>query len=86
MGYNIEISVNMLKETKFFEFEKNIEDTANFYNCNSIYVTSEEDGTNKIPKYHCIFVVNFLDENFDSFLKFVKINELKSQLVQKIAK
>ena len=73
MGYNIEISVNMLKETKFFEFEKNIEDTANFYNCNSIYVTSEEDGTNKIPKYHCIFVVNFLDENFDSFLKFVKI-------------
>lgn len=72
MGYNIEISVNMLKETNFFEIERNLEDTAKFYNCNHLYITSEEDGTTKIPRYHCIFVINFLDENFDNFIKFVK--------------
>ena len=73
MGYNIEISVNMLKETNFFEIERNIQDTANFYSCNSLHVSSEEDGTKKIPRYHCIFVVNFLDENFDNFIKFIKV-------------
>ena len=70
MGYNIEISVNMLKETKFSEIEKIICDTANFYNCNNIYTISEEDGTLKILRYHCIFVVNFLDEKIDNFIKF----------------
>jgi hypothetical protein len=72
MGYNIQISVNIIKETNFFEIERNLKDTAELYNCNSIYVSSEEDGTRKIPRYHCIFEVNFLDENFDNFIKFVK--------------
>lgn len=76
MGYNIEISVNMQKETNFSEMERNIKDMAIFYSCNSLYVSSEEDGTTKIPKYHCIFVVNFLEENFDNFIKFVKFMKI----------
>ena len=45
MGYNIEISVNILKETKFSEVEKSIEGMEEFYSCNNIYSLTEEDVT-----------------------------------------
>jgi hypothetical protein len=73
MGYYVEISFNMLKETHFSEFENTIVDIANSYNCESIYLISEEDGTIKIPRYHCVFVIHFIDENFDNFIKFLRI-------------
>jgi hypothetical protein len=73
MGYNIEISINMLKESRFSEVESIILETANLYGCDNIYSISEEDGTTKIPRYHYIFIVHFLEENFDNFVKFVKI-------------
>ena len=73
MGYNIEISINMLKESKFSEIESIIQETANSYGCDNIYSISEEDGTTKIPRYHIIFIIHFLEENVDNFVKFVKI-------------
>jgi hypothetical protein len=73
MGYYVEISLNMLKETHFSEFENTIVDIANSYDCESIYLISEEDGTIKIPRYHCVFVIHFIDENFDNFIKFLRI-------------
>ena len=83
MGYNVEISVNMLKETRFSEVESTIQDMANYYNCNSIYSINEEDGTKKIPRYHCVFVINFLDENFASLIKFLKyMRNYKSSYIE----
>ena len=73
MGYNVEISVNMLKETNFSELESTIEDIANSYDCENFYLLSEEDGTIKIPRYHTVFVIHFIDENFDNFIKFLRI-------------
>jgi hypothetical protein len=73
MGYNVEISVNVLKETNFSDFESSIEDIAKSYDCESFYSISEEDGTIKIPRYHCVFVIHFIDENFDNFIKFLRI-------------
>jgi len=72
MGYNVEISVNMLKETKFSEVEKTIQSIAEFYNCNNIYLFNEEDGTIKIPRYHCIYVIYFDDDNLNNLIKFLK--------------
>jgi len=72
MGYNVEISVNMLKETKFSEVEKTIQGIAEFYSCDNIYSFNEEDGTIKIPRYHCIYVIYFADENLDNLVKFLK--------------
>jgi len=72
MGYNIEVSVNMLKETKFSEVEKTIKDMAEFYSCDNIYSLTEEDGTKKIPRYHCVYVINFTDDNFENLIKFLK--------------
>jgi len=73
MGYNVEISINMLKETNFSEIESTIEGIAQNYNCESIYMVSEEDGTNKIPRYHSVFIVHFIDENFENFIKFIRM-------------
>jgi hypothetical protein len=73
MGYNIEISVNMIKETQFSSIESSIQDVAESYNCDSIHITYEEDGTLKIPRHHCVFVISFLEEKLDNFVKFIKI-------------
>ena len=73
MGYNIEISINMLKESKFSEIKSIIQESANSYGCDNIYTISEEDGTTKITRYHIIFIIHFLEENIDNFVKFVKI-------------
>lgn len=72
MGYNVEISVNLLKETKFLELEKTIQGIAEFYNCDNFYIFNEEDGTIKIPRYHSIYVIYFGYENFDNLVKFLK--------------
>ena len=73
MGYSIEISINMRKETKFSEIENAIYCLAELYNCANIYSMTEEDGTLKIPRYNCIYVIHFLKQNFDNLVKFVKI-------------
>ena len=72
MGYNIEISINMRKETKFSEIENAIYCLAELYNCANIYSMTEEDGTLKIPRYNCIYVIHFLKQNFDNLVKFIK--------------
>jgi len=73
MGYNIEISVNLRKHSKFSEIESIIQENAELFGSESIYSISEEDGASKIPRYHCIFIINFLDENIENFVKFIKI-------------
>jgi hypothetical protein len=83
MGYNIEISVNMLKETKFSEVEKPLQCVAELYNCYNIYSLTEEDGTKKIHRYHCVYVINFVDEKFDNLVKFLKfIKKNKSSYIE----
>jgi hypothetical protein len=72
MGYNIELSINMLNVTKFSEIENTIYDVAETYNCNNIYSLNEADGTLKIPRYHCVYVVTFSEDSFDDLIKFVK--------------
>ena len=72
MGYNVDGAVNMNKETKFSEIESTIKDIAKYYDYNNIYSISEEDRTKKVLRYHYVFVINFLDENFESFIKFLK--------------
>jgi hypothetical protein len=73
MGYNVEISVNLLKDSKFSEIEKTIQETAELYECDSIYSIAEEDGTKKIPRYHLLFVINFEEDKFEKLIKFLKI-------------
>ena len=43
------------------------------YDYESIYSFSETDGTLKIPRYHHIIVVSFLEENLFGFIKFIEL-------------
>lgn len=72
MGYNVELSINMLKETKFSEIESNIRSTASLYGCSSIYSISEEDGIAKIPHYNYVFIIHFMKSDLEEFIKFIK--------------
>jgi hypothetical protein len=72
MVYHLELSVNALKETKITEIEDTITEAAHYYKCSDLYYNSEEDGTKKIPQYQLIFVIYFLENNFDNFIQFVK--------------
>jgi len=82
-GYNIEISINMIKETKYSEIESMIQYIAKSYDCDDIYCFTEEDGSRKIPRYHCIYVINFSDDNFNNLIKFIKnIKQYKSTHIE----
>ena len=74
-GYNVEISINLLKESTSSTIESVVRDVANENECDHIYSYSETDGTSKIPRYHYIIVVNFSKnnlENFGHFIKYIK--------------
>ena len=77
MGYNIEVSIDMLHHTNITEIKKVIADYAIDYDCNHYYYFYEMEGGCKIPRNHCIMVINFDDDtehifNCAAFLKIIK--------------
>jgi hypothetical protein len=83
MGYNVEISVNLLKETNFSEIENTIHEVAKLYNCENIYSINEENGALKIPRYHCIYIIHFAEEYFENLIKFLKFfRKFKSSYIE----
>ena len=58
MGYNIEISINMLKEKKFSEVENTIQCVAKIYNCNDIYNLYSPSVTVTCPPNLCPIIKN----------------------------
>ena len=72
MVYTIEVSVNLMKLKSFGEMESTIQYLAAKCCCESMYNYSEADGTLKIPRYHHIIVVSFLDENIINFIEFIE--------------
>jgi hypothetical protein len=71
-GYNVEISINLLKETTSSMIESVVREIAEENECDYIYSYSETDGTSKIPRYHYIIVVNFSKDNLENFVHFIK--------------
>jgi hypothetical protein len=75
MGYNIEVSIDLLRHTNISEVKKQIADSALDFECNYYYYLYEMEGGCKIPRNHCIMVINFDDEqifNCAEFLKLIK--------------
>lgn len=75
MGYNIEISVDLLHHTNISEIKKIIADYALDFECNYYYYLYDMAGGCKIQRNHCIMVINFDDAqifNCSNFLKVVK--------------
>jgi len=72
MGYNIELSINLMKWGNFSELENMVLILADKYGCDNIYEFSEEEGRTKIPRCHHMMVVTFSKNNFDNLLEFIK--------------
>jgi hypothetical protein len=75
MGYNIEISVDMVKHPDFSRFKRDIVDFALDSGCEHYYYLYEMENGGQRKRNHCIIVVNFSDDeifNCSNFLKIVK--------------
>jgi hypothetical protein len=81
MGYNIEISFNMLKHANVSELKQLITDLALDCNCNHYYYLYELEGKCKLPRNHCVIVVNFEDNEIFNCSIFVKqVRTMKKDL------
>jgi hypothetical protein len=72
MGYNIEVSIDIRKNTNLSEIKGNIIDYAFEMNCGHYYYLYEMEGNCKIPRNHCIIVINFDDDHIYDCSKFFK--------------
>jgi len=72
MGYNIELSIHLMKCVNFSELENMILVFADKYECDNIYEFSEEEGRTKIPRCHQMMVIAFSKNNFENLLEFIK--------------
>ena len=85
MGYNVEVSINLSKCKNIAEIQTIIRDTAISVECDNIYMLTEEDGTIKIPRNHCIFTILFSDNKFNNLLQFIrKIKHYKQIHVESV--
>ena len=75
MGYNIEVSINMMKHPNVSEIKREITDFALELNCDHYYYIYEVENKVRIPRNHIIILVNFDDSetfNCAHFLKTIK--------------
>ena len=75
MGYNIEVSINIMKHPNVSEIKREITDFALELNCDHYYYIYEVENKVRIPRNHIIIVVNFDDSetfNCAHFLKTIK--------------
>jgi hypothetical protein len=80
MGYNIELSINLLKQSSFSDVDDMIFYFKNNYNCQNVFTISETDGTSKIPRYSYVLMVSFAKDEFDNFLSFIQMVKLQKNL------
>ena len=85
MGYNIEISFNILKHCNVTELQNNIINLANECLCNSYYHNYEYDNSIKHVRLHSITIVNFDNSEINNFIKFLKnIKSIKGLYIETI--
>ena len=63
MGYNIEISINLLKHSNVNEIKREIIDFASDLECSYYYILYDYEERIKFPRNHMIIVINFANEN-----------------------
>ncbi len=71
MGYNIEVSFNILKNRNTSEMEKDIISIALDNSCSHFYNCYEMENL-RIPRNHCVFTTYFEEEKTLYMLKFLR--------------
>jgi len=72
MGYNIEISFNILKQSSIIETQNYVFEMATQSNCNSYYIDYEMEHNHDYKRNHCIITINFDDINSIKIIDFIK--------------
>jgi hypothetical protein len=75
MGYNIEVSFNVLNCGSVTELQENVKNYAQECGCQQIYEDYEFENKTQFQRRHCIMNANFLQTNIaglKDFLKFIK--------------
>ena len=72
MGYNIELSFHILKNSSITEIKTNIKDLATKYNCSYCYEDYEYETNVQYQRRHCIMTANFENSNINYLVEFLK--------------
>jgi hypothetical protein len=72
MGYNIEISYNIIKHSSVTEIQNNIKGLAEECSCNFFYEDYEFEYNTCYQRKHCIITVNLDNLNTIKFVKRIK--------------
>jgi hypothetical protein len=73
MGYNIEISFNILKHSNVSELQNTVKLWADDCGCQTIYEDYEYETNVQFKRNHCIMTVNFSKTDLYYLLKFLKL-------------
>jgi hypothetical protein len=72
MGYNIELSFNILKHSCVTDIQETVTTLAHEYNCNHCYTDYEFDKNLQYQRTHCLITVVFENANISSVIDFLK--------------
>ena len=80
MGYNVEVSFDILKNSSVTELQKTVKNYAEECGCESFYEDYEYDMSTQFKRNHCILTINFSQINMNLLLKFLKFIKNKDGL------
>lgn len=85
MGYNIEVSFNIFKNSNVTELEGYIISIAKTCECNFFYSNCEMEKNLHIQRNHTVITINFDDKNMQQLLKFLNsIKKIKGIYIESI--
>ena len=72
MGYNIEVSFDILKNSSVTELQNMVRNFAEECGCDTFYEDYEYDHFAQFKRNHCVMSVDFSQKNITNFLQFLK--------------
>ncbi len=72
MGYDIEVSFNILKSSSVTELHETVKNIAEECGCESFYEDYEYETNVQFKRNHCVMTLNFQDNNSINLLHFLR--------------
>ena len=72
MGYNIEVSFSLIKNSSVTELQENIKNLATNYGCSYCYEDYEYETHVRYQRKHCIITINFNNPDIYNLIKFLR--------------
>ena len=80
MGYDIEVSFNILKSSSVTELQEMVRSIAGECGCESFYEDYEYETNVQFKRNHCVMTLNFKDKNSNNLLHFLRFIRNKEGL------